>query len=278
MYTRICKSCCATVVSGTQSDALFACRDCDRWASILPFTSATYDECKYVMWSVFNQCEIIQNATVGAENGNEPVYDYYIPEYGMVMDVMPLGGYQQNADIQAHIELKDRVAYANNLRYYSLSRHADTLRSELVKIVNEFYVLYKQDTYPQLLSPRLPGDAGWDIICSQTVVCAPRSATDIPSDLYLEIPNQLYAIVQARSSTSKKRLLVLPGVLDPAYRGQIFTMTFNLTDDPITITKGDKISQILFFHRIPHIHSEMVTALRPSLRGDKGFGSTDVNK
>ena len=90
----------------------------------------------------------------------------------------------------------------------------------------------------------------------------------------MALPNHLYAVVQARSSTSKKNLLILPGVIDAGYRGQIFVMAYNLSNKSIIISKGDRIAQLLIFQRVPWLQIEYVDNLRPSERGHMGFGST----
>jgi dUTP pyrophosphatase len=240
-----------------------------------------------LLWSVFNHCEIQENSTIDGvsfewgQNLLNPIFDFVIPEYRLALDfisenqVIP---WKKNIDLDHHLrqkfnECKETKTRDVNYRWVTLPHDLNIARNNLISYINEFYVLQKPHGV-SLLTPKLQGDAGWDILCDEDVICPPQQGTDIPSDLFLEIPNHLYAIVQARSSTSKKRLLVLPGVIDPGYRGRIFVMSYNLTNEPITIKKGDRIAQMLFFYRVPHLHMQQVMALRNSQRGHSGFGST----
>jgi dUTP pyrophosphatase len=231
------------------------------------------DEILSMLWTLFPQSSILTNETlqnVPTPNANIE-YDIVIPEYRLALDINT-GSWRG---------LASDHAFVNNYRYEHIlyNKHdklsINWLRNEIINIINQLSI--KKTAGPtELLSPRLPGDAGWDIVCGENTVCAPHTGTDIPSDLRMEIPNHLYGIIQARSSTSIKRLLVLPGVIDAAYRGKIYVMAFNLTDDPIVINKGDRIAQMLFLPRTPHLHMVMRSELSPSERGDKGFGHTGV--
>jgi dUTP pyrophosphatase len=252
-------------------------------------------EVESLLWTIFNQSEInrkdvLDGVSFKDVNGieHEPVFDFIIPEYRLAIDFptdnqMPPSVTPETPrylldpeDFELRklfTETKNNRTRDLNYRWLCLPRNAHAARNELIRYVNEFYILQQQDQI-NLLTPKLQGDAGWDIVCDSEVVCPPLQGTDIPSTLYLEIPNHLYAIVQARSSTSKRRLLVLPGVIDPSYRGRIYVMAYNLTTEPITVKAGERIAQLLFFPRIPHLHMQPVTALRPSERGENGFGST----
>lgn len=241
------------------------------------------DPIRQMLWSIFSHCEINEYSTINGvkSNGTALVFDVVVPEYRLAIDfiddkqVMPVIG--QVPDCAARLKFehdKEEQTRLNNWRWITLPTDIVKARNELLNAMNELLVRQVGSSESTLLTPKLQGDAGWDIVCSQDMVCPAQRGTDIPSDLYLEIPNHLYGVVQARSSTSKKRLLVLPGVIDPAYRGQIFVMAYNLTDETMVIKKGDRIAQLLFFHRVPHLHLQLVNELRPSERGTRGFGST----
>lgn len=147
------------------------------------------------------------------------------------------------------------------------------MRNDILYKLNQMDVLDVEGGSP-LLHPKLSGDAGWDIVTQEDIICNPNTGTDIGSNLQMALPNHLYAIVQARSSTSKKNLLVLPGVIDPGYRGRIYVMAYNLSNRPIKVSKGDRIAQLLIFQRVSHLGINIVKELRPSERGTNGFGST----
>lgn len=241
-----------------------------------------------MLWSVFGQAEIYWNSApteFEPRGGLLPTFDVVIPEYRIVIDffnddqMIPADIHLPHSALESRLKadsLKTKMCWDNNYRHYSLPMDIDTARNKLVSLVNEIYLLDRDGERVQILNPKKSGDAGWDLVCDEDVTVQPGEGKDIPSQVRLEIPNHLYAVVHARSSTSKKRLLVLPGVIDAGYRGQVFTMVFNPTTEPIKIDKDARISQMLFLPRTTHLHIDPVDDLRPSQRGSKGFGSTGI--
>lgn len=76
----------------------------------------------------------------------------------------------------------------------------------------------------------------------------------------------LSALLLGRSSTSRKRVFVLPGIIDDDFTGVISIMVWTLFP-PVHIPKGSKIGQLVpFYSAVPKVqHKE---------RGEGGFGST----
>lgn len=280
-YTKLCKACWRTVEATDTEPAI--CDYDPQFSQVITWNQFMSVQVRPMLWSLFVHCEVNENSTIpGIKSaGSALVFDVVIPEYRLAIDfidekqVMP---WSDDPDRGARAKFdhdKEELTRQNNWRWVTVSSDLVKARNELLDFMNELRVLkVGNSTTSQLLTPKLQGDAGWDILCSQDMVCPPQQGTDIPSDLFLEIPNHLYGVVQARSSTSKRRLLVLPGVIDPAYRGQIFVMAYNLTDEIMLIKKGDRIAQLLFFNRVPHLHIQLVDELRQSERGTRGFGST----
>lgn len=63
------------------------------------------------------------------------------------------------------------------------------------------------------------------------------------------------------------------GTIDADYRGQIAVPLINLGKEPVTVTDGDKIAQLIVTN-VTKCDLEPVTKLHKSLRGTGGFGST----
>jgi dUTP pyrophosphatase len=215
---------------------------------------------------MFPNAEIEHNYRVGSN-----VYDWVVPEHRLALSTAHRMGTADTTG--AHVSDTLR---AENYRFVLIdTQDLNKIRNRIIGIMNTVYVKDSADV--SILTPRLTGDAGWDIITSETVEVPPNQGLDVPSDLFMEIPNHLYGIVQARSSTSKRRLIILPGVIDPAYRGRVYAMTYNPTDTTIKISKGDRIAQMLFMPRILHLSKASVPTLSPTERGEAGFGSTGTS-
>lgn len=101
----------------------------------------------------------------------------------------------------------------------------------------------------------------------------PWSSTVLRSGIHLELPVDIWARIEARSSTSKKKLIVLGGIIDSGYRGEYFTILGNFSLIPRVVYNGERYAQVVFYPAIrPSI--EHVHQLESSARGASGFGST----
>lgn len=231
---------------------------------MLSFLKRKDDRLDTLLWHLFPNAIIESNHMIDGI-----LIERFVPEYRMA--IMTEGWMHKYA--LKHADIED-VLFSKNIRYavVDIDNDINSARNAVIQTINTIYV--KNTTEPAILTPRLAGDAGWDIVTSDTVVVQPESGFDVPSDLFIEMPNHLYGVVQARSSTSKRRLTVLPGVIDPAYRGRVYAMVYNLTRAPIQINKGDRIAQMLFMPRIPHLTMAHLDTLSPTERGESGFGST----
>ena len=120
--------------------------------------------------------------------------------------------------------------------------------------------------------------AGMDVRAAidAPVVLEPLQRAMIPTGLYLQIPEGYEVQVRPRSGlAAKKGITVLnaPGTIDADYRGQVCVILVNLSNDPFTVERGERVAQlVLAKHEI--IEWEETDTLEGSARGDGGFGST----
>lgn len=119
-------------------------------------------------------------------------------------------------------------------------------------------------------------DAGLDLYVLGDHEILPGSFKDIPSGIRCELPEWSWGLITGRSSTLRKRgLMVAQGVIDAGYRGELFAGVWNLTDEPVQVKHGERLAQLIVLSNstMGLIPTE-VHYLNPSLRGDKGFGSS----
>lgn len=96
-----------------------------------------------------------------------------------------------------------------------------------------------------------------------------------PTDLCIEIPNGYWASIEARSSTSKKSVIVPKGVIDEGYRGELFAQLINVGNNPVVVRHGDRFIQLIMHERvIKEFDVIEVDELSESERGETGFGSS----
>lgn len=122
------------------------------------------------------------------------------------------------------------------------------------------------------------GSVGFDLLCRESVTVAPQTVALIPANVIVETPPGYMLMVTLRSSTPRKRGLLIPhgiGVIDPDYCGEgdeIQIQIYNFTDQPVTVERGDKIAQAIFV-RVDIAEWSEVSEMGSETRG--GFGSTD---
>lgn len=99
----------------------------------------------------------------------------------------------------------------------------------------------------------------------------------VGTGIYVELEKNTSLEVRSRSGLSlSKGITVLnqPGTIDSDYRGEVCVILINESDTDYTISKGDRIAQL-----VPRINPEVKLFNVDSInndteRGDGGFGST----
>ncbi|NXQ08440.1 POK9 protein, partial [Vidua macroura] len=119
------------------------------------------------------------------------------------------------------------------------------------------------------------GSLGVDVATATEVTLNDKKVTLIPTNVYgpmYSTDSLIGGLLLGRSSTSKQGAIVIPGVIDADYTGQVKIMVYAL-QPPVTIPKGSKIAQIIAIENIlPHRqHPKEPTELD---RQDRGFRST----
>ncbi|MBE6297064.1 MAG: dUTP diphosphatase [Bacteroidales bacterium] len=110
------------------------------------------------------------------------------------------------------------------------------------------------------------------------IVLEPLQRALVPTGLFMAIPEGYEAQVRPRSGLAiKKGITVLnsPGTIDADYRGEVCVILVNLSNEPFTITDGERIAQMVIA-RHQQVEWEPVEVLGETQRGAGGFGHTGV--
>lgn len=107
----------------------------------------------------------------------------------------------------------------------------------------------------------------------------PGETIMIGTKLAMEIPIGFVGLIFARSSLGSKKGLAPAnkvGVIDSDYRGEVKVPLFNHSNSIQTITKNERIAQIIF---MPYLKANFIETdnLEETIRGTGGFGSTNKN-
>lgn len=117
-------------------------------------------------------------------------------------------------------------------------------------------------------------DAGLDMCCSSQVELLPNIPTKVATGVALHIPDGHVGLIWDKSSIGSMGIKTLGGVIDSGYRGEVFIVMINLTNEKINFPAGKKIAQIII-QKYEKVELEYVNELDDnSTRGEGGFGST----
>ncbi|PCH42789.1 dUTPase-like protein, partial [Wolfiporia cocos MD-104 SS10] len=118
-----------------------------------------------------------------------------------------------------------------------------------------------------------PHSAGYDICADQDTIILPGKLSVIGTGVKTLLPYGHYGQLMTRSSMAKKDLLVVGGVIDWDYRGEIKVMIRNFGNDIYHVNATDKIAQLLI---LPVPNPEV--NLMPIHSYDKHYGDMGTRK
>jgi dUTP pyrophosphatase len=96
----------------------------------------------------------------------------------------------------------------------------------------------------------------------------------IKTGIRIQLEEGYEAQVRPRSGMSLKMgLTAILGTIDADYTGEIGVIAHNVSDDDITVVKGDRVAQLVI---APVVQANFIVTdkLDETTRGDGGFGST----
>jgi deoxyuridine 5'-triphosphate nucleotidohydrolase len=118
--------------------------------------------------------------------------------------------------------------------------------------------------------------ACFDLYSTDTVKSPALGKVVIHTGIAVCIPEGYMGKIWTRSgnaSMESSSLTVRGGVIDADYRGELLVILANTSDYPYQVGAGDKIAQLAILP-VPKVTLLEVKELPPSVRGEKGLGST----
>ena len=115
--------------------------------------------------------------------------------------------------------------------------------------------------------------AGLDLYSSIDIDIEVGSIKKINTGICISLPENSYRSIRDKSSLASKGLLMLGGVIDSDYTGEIIVIMTSLIET-IKIKKGQKIAQLIVSN-IMYPEIKKVKFLKDTERNNKGFGEMD---
>lgn len=110
----------------------------------------------------------------------------------------------------------------------------------------------------------------------EDVILQPLERCLLPTGICMALPAGFEAQVRPRSGLAAKHgitVLNTPGTIDADYRGEVKIILVNLSQEPFTIKRGERIAQMVIAKH-EQVVWDVVTDLDETERGAGGFGST----
>lgn len=122
--------------------------------------------------------------------------------------------------------------------------------------------------------------AGADLFAAvdEDVTLATLERKLIPTGIAIALPAGYEAQIRPRSGLAYKQgisLVNTPGTIDADYRGEIKVLLINLGAEPVVISRGMRIAQMIV-SPVLQVQFQLVESLDDTARGEGGFGSTGV--
>ncbi len=120
--------------------------------------------------------------------------------------------------------------------------------------------------------------AGMDLLADieDDIVIAPMERSLVPTGISIALPVGFEAQIRPRSGLAIKHGIALvnsPGTIDADYRGEIMVIMINLGSEPFTISRGERIAQMVV-HEVSRVSWNEVDAHDETARAEGGFGHT----
>jgi len=134
-------------------------------------------------------------------------------------------------------------------------------------------------THPEATAPKYhsTGAAAFDFAVVEDVEIPARGLAKVRTGLVIKVPEEHVLFVSARSSSPGKKGITLAngiGIIDSDYCGpadEIFLSLLNLRDEPVQLTKGDRVAQGTI---LPILRPEFKQVAEMVDENRGGFGST----
>lgn len=136
-----------------------------------------------------------------------------------------------------------------------------------------------EGSWTQLPEKGSKKSAGYDFTNPEEVIIQPKEIVYVKTGVKAQFPDDIALLLLNRSSNPKKKHLILAngiGLVDADYynnsdnEGEIAFAFMNISNEPVTIEKGEKLGQGMFvkYHDIANLDTDNISDR------NGGFGST----
>ena len=119
--------------------------------------------------------------------------------------------------------------------------------------------------------------AGLDLFIIEPADIKPNQRALLHTGIAMSIPNGFVGLIWPRSKlAAKKGVVVLAGVIDSDYRGEIMVSLLNTGNDIVELRSGDKVAQLIIQAHYSGLEIVTVNSLDETNRGNAGVNCTEM--
>ena len=118
------------------------------------------------------------------------------------------------------------------------------------------------------------GSACFDLYSARIILLEPNKTKKIETVIGFMFSSKYTCEICPRSCMSLKGVVLRGGVVDLDVRGNVAVILTNTSDRIVEIEVGERIAQAFFLKKV-YVKFEEVSELDCTVRGEKGFGSTN---
>ena len=121
-------------------------------------------------------------------------------------------------------------------------------------------------------------DVGLDLYTFGDRWIAPGQSQRLHTYLAVDLDELYWGFITGRSSTVLKHgVMVLSGIVDPGYKGELMVVVHNVTQEPVQLFDGLRLAQFITMWNYTMCYEPVWGEFTDeSSRGSDGFGSTGV--
>lgn len=121
-------------------------------------------------------------------------------------------------------------------------------------------------------------DAGLDLFTFGEFNVEPGQSVRLHTNVAVDMPDGYWGLITGRSSTVFRHgMIVLPGVVDPGYQGELMISVHNVYPEPVRLYDGLRLAQFILMRDENRWFEPVWDEFDgESSRGSDGFGSTGV--
>ena len=242
-------------------------------------TQSKSDNLFVVLRQLYPACSLIGNKSWSwlANEDRHLFIDFYIPEMCLAIECEKKPCSETDEVLVSYERdksLKKQLCEANGLRFVLIPDKLVLTSHSLFNLLHIVYI--RQNSHIEEFGVpynRKRGDIGYDLHASHDMEIMPNQHVNVGTEVYLDMPYDIYASILLRSSMAQKGLMTHQSLIDSGFRGELKVMVWNFSDKVVRIDKGERVAQMLFANKA-FISLVPTKNLVKSERNISGFGST----